>query len=465
VQDAAEEAYDRSSACTFTTFVAYEWTGTTGGSNNHRNVIFRTRSVPRTPTTFLDARTPAALWDALDSTCNDTGTSCAVLAIPHNGNLSAGGMFVAESRPGVPYTREEAERRARHEPLVEIFQHKGASECLFTALDPLGSEDELCGFELLSTAATPFCHDMPGFGFLGGCVEADDFARGGLRNGLLAASAIGVNPFRLGFIGSTDTHNAIPGATDEQSWQGHLGDTDDTVAERVAFDVTSIGGVRDNPGGLAVIWADENSRPALYDAMRRRETYATSGTRIVARFFGGWAYAPDLCGAADMVAQGYAGGVPMGGDLPAPAAGATAPTFVATAMRDPASAPLERLQIVKGWEEDGTTRERVYDVAGTPVTGGGVDLSTCEPTAPGADMLCAVWTDPDFDPSAGAFYYLRAVETPTCRWSRRLCNEAGVDCATLPATDPLRACCDPTVPRAIQERAATSPIVYAPEPD
>lgn len=476
VQDAAEDAYDRTSACAFTSFVGYEWTGTTGGNNNHRNVIFRNRSVMASPVSWFDARNESDLWDALEARCNDTDTPCDVLAIPHNGNLGAGAQFVpvADDMARTPYSREDAERRARLEPLVEVYQHKGSSECLFTSADPLASEDELCAWERLnndvctgaptdSPDCTPLCSVRPGVGFLNGCVDPGDMVRGSLRRGLSELARVGANPFQLGFIGSTDTHNGIAGAVDEAGFPGHVGVTDDDPPEQLAFSTVTIGGVRSSPGGLAVVWAEQNDRDSLFDAMRRRETYATSGPRIVARAFGGWSFSPDLCTDPGLVEAGYRDGVPMGAELSERPADATAPTFVVSALRDPMGARLERAQIVKGWlDADGQTHEIVYDVAGERDPMASVDLATCEPPDGGSDSLCGVWTDPAFDPSQPAFYYVRVVEIPTCRWSWHVCLAEGVDCATLPATDPLAACCDPRVPPTTQERAWTSPIWYVP---
>jgi len=210
-----------------------------------------------------------------------------------------------------------------------------------------------------------------------------------------------------------------------------------------------------------VVWAEENSREAIFDAMRRRETYATSGPRIIARLFAGWGYPADLCDAMDQLEQAYDGGVPMGGELPERPADA-APVFFVSALRDALGAPLQRIQIVKGWLEGDETRERVYEIAGDPDNGATVDEATCTPMGDGADALCETWTDPDFDPSVPAFWFARVVENPTCRWSRHACNAAGVDCATIDETDPLYDCCDPTVRHTIQERAWTSPIWYVP---
>ncbi len=473
IQDAAEEFYDRTPACAFTTFVGYEWSAATGVNNLHRNILFRNRSVPSTPISYLETPTPERLWSALERECLDSGTPCDVLAIPHNSNLGGGVFFVPEGDGGAPYTAAQASQRARLEPLVEIYQHKGASECLTGAVDPLASEDTLCDFEAIAPVlcttpgdppgCTNICSIGGGQGFTGSCVEPRDFVRAGLRTGLAEWARIGVNPFELGFIASTDTHSAIPGAVDEADWPGHVADYDADAAGRLRPPGSVPVSVNTNgPGGLAVVWAEENSRDALFDAMRRRETYATSGTRIVVRFFGGWSYPDTACSDPMLVQHGYEGGVPMGGELPPILAGATAPRFVVSALQDDLSVPLERIQIVKGWLDDAGTHEQVFDVAGAAGDGSTVDVATCTPTPRGSATLCDVWTDPSFDPTRPAFYYARVLEDPSCRWSRRLCNAEGVDCATLATDSPLRACCDGSLPDTIQERAWTSPIWYVP---
>lgn len=472
MQAAAEEFQDRSADCEFTTFVGYEWTGSAGGTNLHRNILFRGRSVQRVPVSYLDAPTAGELWTRLDATCLDTGTPCDLLSIPHNGNLGGGQMFVPMTEDGAAYDAEDAARRARLEPLVEIYQHKGASECVPGLDDPLASEDELCGFEMfhpnLCTGAAgdpPDCVGVcngGGVGFLGGCVGPGDLARGALRTGLAEEARVGVNPFRFGFIGSTDTHVSTAGLVREDGWPGHAGENEDEPADQLQVpEGALVRGRTASPGGLAVIWAEENSREALFDAMRRRETYATSGPRLVVRFFAGWAYPADLCDRADALETGYDEGVPMGGALSSAPDGA-APTFFVSALRDAMGAPLQRVQIIKGWLEGGETRERVYEVAGDPDNGASVDEATCAPTGDGFDSLCDVWTDPDFDPTQPAFYYARVLENPTCRWSRYACNALGLDCATLPADSPHAACCDPAIPHTLQERAWTSPVWYSP---
>jgi Protein of unknown function (DUF3604) len=453
IQDAAEAYYDRSAACRFTTFVGYEWTGMPAGDNLHRNVIFRSEVVQAYPTTYIETPTPEGLWHALESECLSAGNGCDVLAIPHNSNVSNGRMFTATRSDGAPLTAADARERAALETLAEVTQHKGDSECR------AGAEDELCSYEKLSM---PRMQDMAGGS--AAPLPPHIYVREALGLGLELQQRIGVNPFKLGLIGSTDTHLAAPGMVDEDQFRGHAAGT---VSAR--FGVPPYPDRPDfNPGGLAVLWAEENSRDALFEAMRRREAYGTSGPHITVRFFGGWDYPDDLCAKPDFAAQGYVGGVPMGGDLQHAGETTKAPRFAVWALRDPGasgapSAPLQRIQIVKGWVENGASRERVYEVAGDPDSGTSLDLQSCTP-APGADQLCRVWTDPDFDARALAFYYARVVENPSCRWNTWACNAQHVDCANPSSVpDELAACCDASVPKSIQERAWTSPIWYTPD--
>ncbi|MCH7599550.1 MAG: DUF3604 domain-containing protein [Myxococcales bacterium] len=465
--EASEAAYDRSAACRFTTFHAYEWTGGAGmGNNFHRNVIFANDIVPDIPLSFIEAPKLVDFWAGLGASCRNAGTGCDVLVIPHNSNLSAGRMFRTHLPDGSPIGITEASGRAEYELLVEIMQHKGESECMFG----LDTEDELCRFEKLklnnftgeyipATASPPV---------------ARQFIRNILKEGLRIESRLGVNPFKFGFVASTDTHLGTPGLVSESSsFPGHGG------AGKPAGDEV-IRGVPDylefNPGGLAVVWAEENSRSALFAGMQRKETYGTSGPRMQVRFFGGWDYPQDLCGDEAFARKGYDGGVPMGGDLGPPPESATdaselapAPVFAISALRDPGTTatpgtPLQQVQIIKGWLENGRRQERVYTIAGDSNNGSGVDLDSCRTWGPGFDTLCGVWRDPDFDARQPSFYYARVVENPTCRWSQKLCTANHIRCqdpGNVPAG--FEPCCEESHQRIIQERAWTSPIWYTPD--
>lgn len=468
IQEAAEAAYDRSSACSFTSFVAYEWSGAPNVSNQHRNILFRSEVVPELPTTFFEYRKPLDLWNNLQTECLDGLNGCDFISIPHNSNWSNGNMFVVEY-PGAETEEEEREAarfRARMEPIIEIYQHKGDSECINGLPSVLANTDEFCDFEKLpKNVDFEDCGDGVGQGAMAGagCTSKRDFIRGILKTGLQEQERIGVNPYKLGITASTDTHNGTPGATEEDNFAGHWGNNEDIPARRLERGSLTPGGVYNSAGGLTAVWAEENSRGALFDGMRQRETYGTSGTRIIARFFGGWDYPQDLCDSASLVQTGYDQGVPMGGDLPEPPNASTAPVFAVNALMDAGSAnkpgtPLQRIQIIKGWlEADGTLREQVYDVAGDPNNGASVDTATCETSGTGFESLCTVWTDPDFDPAQHAFYYARVLENPTCRWST-------YDCNTFPVDQRPETCSDPSIPKTVQERAWTSPIWYTPTP-
>jgi hypothetical protein len=459
--EAAEAAYDRSAACSFTSFVAYEYTATTGVSTQHRNVIFANAEVP-VPISYYEQPTRQGLWRELRRQCIDAGTGCDAIAIPHNTNESNGNSFVVEY-PGAATLddeRAQAEARAIAEPLIEIYQHKGDSECRNGVSGILGAIDEQCGFEKIRREGGEDCGDGVGSGGSTrmGCISRLDYVRGILLEGLREGTRLGVNPYRLGIIASTDTHNATPGNVEETSFAGHQGMNDDSQRKRLGDAFLDVSANEQGPGGLAGVWAEENSRPALFAALKRRETFGTSGPRMAVRFFGGFDLPADLCSDTRLVRTGYERGVAMGGVLPAAPGDGAAPRFAVHALRDPGTdsrpgTPLERLQIVKGWIEDGERHERVFDVAGAGGTAG-VDLDTCETTGTGgADSLCATWSDPDFDPARPAFYYARVLENPTCRWSTRQCLE-------LSPEDRPPACSDPIVPKTIQERAWTSPIWY-----
>lgn len=458
IQAAAEEAYDRTSACSFTSFVGYEWTANTSQKNLHRNVIFRNEIVPAAPTSYFDAQTPAQLWNALQASCIDGIPGCDVLAIPHNSNVSGGVMFETTGA-----TAAGNAQRAKWEPLVEIMQHKGDSECKAG----LGTTDELCSFEKIPFQAIGDPRNP------GGTPPALNFVRNALLEGLVQEQQTGVNPYRFGFVGGTDTHSSAAGGTEEDNYAGHLGFTESSPEFRLSTFNLVPGGIDANPGSLTVLWAEENSRESLWRAMKRREAYATSGTRPTVRFFGGYSLPADLCTQPDYAGTAYANGVPMGGEIPQCTACTPTPPdtpkFSVFALQDPGSpghpgTALQRVQIVKGWvDAGGVTHEQVFDVAGDALNGASVDTGTCTPQGAGFASLCTVWQDPGFDPSQPAFYYARVVENPSCRWSQHECVRAGVTCSgTTPSVAGYGSCCDPAVPKTIQERAWTSPIWYEP---
>lgn len=510
-QAAAEEEYDRSSRCQFSTFIAYEATSTPGGTNWHRNVIFRNDRVVRKPVTaidmamrrnpdpqrepprFIGAPEPVKLWDGLTADCleggnvtNGTGTRCDVLTIPHNPNLGGGVGTIPPLFYDPPDT-EEAAKRAYFEPLVEIFQDKGSSECRWDPRYGTGVEtsDELCDFELLDTTSLTAASGIGGSATSGAPAPQDfnprSFVRNVLKDGMAIADDYGgINPFKLGFVASSDHHNGTMGWHPENAtWFGHLGIED----VQPARDPSTI---QNNSGGHSVVWAEENSRDSIFEALRRKETYGTSGTRPIVRFFGGWDFTESLCG-RNFVPAAYRRGVPMGGDLARPPAGAVGPTFLAAAWMDDTGAglPLEQIQIIKGWvDAEGNTQEKVVSVAGIPgdPTEYGVD-EACVPQPPyGSEQLCGVWQDDEFDPNQRAFYYVRVLERPVCRYSTWICQDLGLNPFDLKACrlrlrvmrdvgDPRAvaggACCsdettEPIVQPVIQERAWTSPIWYTP---
>ena len=432
IQDMTNEANE---PCRFTALHGYEWTGSPFGSNLHRNVIFKNADVPSAPISYFEAPRPQQLWFGLTKQCIKGLSSCDAISIPHGSNSSSGVMFSpttgipgATQRGARPITAREARTRASFETLVEIIQHKGSSECrqLMEADDGTGLfiNDEQCAFEQIPRAFF-FLDPVPNKPF-----PRLSFAREGLKEGLTEFERTGVNPFKFGFIGSTDTHNATPGQVSDEEFAttGHIGGND-YEPDRNLNIRTAAAGIESNGGGLAVVWAEENTRESIFDAMKRRETYATSGSRMKVRFFGGWDYPAATCDSFDAVQAGYDGGVPMGGDLPereARRGNGSSPSFLVTALKDagndrPAT-DLQRIQIIKAWiDRRGVPQERVFDVAGSADNGASVDTDTCRTSGQGAASLCAVWNDPDFDADRPATYYARVLENPTCRWNQTFC--------------------------------------------
>ncbi|MGZ6013486.1 MAG: DUF3604 domain-containing protein, partial [Caulobacteraceae bacterium] len=425
--DVKEAAARNNDPGRFTTFVAYEYTSAPDGRNLHRNVIFRTAKVPTLPYTATMSPNPEDLWRTMDAW---RGKGIDVLAIPHNSNGSDGLMFEQTKRDGSPMDRAYAELRMRNEPLAEITQIKGTSET-HPSLSP---NDEWSNFEIMERYIGS---NHPVTKFHG------SYVREALKDGILMQETKGFNPFKFGFIGSSDTHNAAPGSVEERNFFSKVGRSDGTPVLRGSVppngaktwpadtpDSAHAAGPYQAWGasGLAGVWAEENSREAIFAALRRKETFATSGPRIRVRFFAGYDFPDDLPKHTNLVHEAYAKGVAMGSDLH-PSAG-RAPKFLIWGVRDPNSGYLQRAQIVKGWVENGKAREQVFDVACSdklvlnkttwrcPDNGAGVNLATCEPDRFKGDVeLRTLWTDPTFKPNQRAFYYLRVLENPSCRWS------------------------------------------------
>ena len=483
---AAENAYDRSSRCEFTSFIGYEYTGTPGLANIHRNVIFRNSVVPEVPVTYIEAPRDQLLWEKLNQSCPESD-GCSWVTIPHNSNLSNGRMFTPlgghhdhDEVTDDDDKRQHAEARLANEPVIEIFQHKGNSECINGLAAIYGEPDELCDVEAVrrfgqTRTITRIGHvagqvqpvtvevttaecaaGTGGDGMLGGgCVHETDFLRSNLLTGLADERELGINSAKLGVIASTDTHSSTPGATDEQNYGGHVS-REATSQERLQRGLLTTG-IEGNPGGLAGVWAVENSRDAIFEALERKEVFGTSGPRIEPRFFASWDYSSNLCDSDDRLELAYSGGVPMGADLTGEP-DAAGPVFLAMARADTIeSAPLQQLQVVKGWlDDEGRKHYKVYTIAGTPDNGAGVDLTTGERYGDGHQELCTVFRDPDFDPNEPAYYYLRAVENPSPRWSL-------MDCLRIDESERPAVCdADSDIPKVIQEMAWSSPIWYRP---
>jgi hypothetical protein len=456
-QAATERWYDRSAACEFTTLHGFEYSRSPASTKVHRNVIFRNEIVPELPISWIDTPHEPEFWRKLRAQCVETDSGCDAIAIPHNPNLSNGQLFAIWYR-GLPLEeqREQAKLRAGLEPLVEMVQNKGESECRNNFSGVVGGPDELCNFEKTRDMAADLedCGDGTGKGAQAGrgCTSRLDYARYALIEGLRERERIGVNPYEVGFIGSTDTHLGNPGDVAERSHVGSFGETPEealTVGENLRATAFT------SAGGLAGVWAEENTRDAIFAALARREAFATSGTRIQPRLFAGWDLPADVCESGELAATGYARGIPMGSALPARPSADAKLTFYVSGQGDPLSAPLERMQIVKAWHsEDGAFHEAVYDVA-TAERRASLDETTCEVSGTGPASLCATWSDPALDATRAAVYYARVVESPTCRWTTWKCN-------ALPAARRPDGCSHARIPRTIQERAWTSPVWFTP---
>lgn len=365
--------------------------------------------------------------------------------------------------------REFAALRAKLEPLAEIMQVKGESECRNGIASVMGAADELCNFEKLRPAREiiPDCGEEIGSGgmMLKGCTSRYSYVRYALAAGLSEHEKLGVNPFKLGIIAASDTHIGAPAVGLERGHQGSHGNDRDVQSRlisevEVPGDIATGSPVRYNPGGIAGVYARENSRPALFAAMQRRETFGTSGPRITPRFFAGWNLNENICQQENYLGDAYRHGIPMGGDITPPTPAAThSPVFVASATRDPrdGSNLLQQIQIIKGWiDADGKTHQAVYTMAGNTDSDASVDPKTCAVSGTGFKQLCGSWKDPDFDPAVATVYYTRVLENPSCRWSH-------YDCLSLPEQERPASCSDPELPWQVQERAWTSPIWYWPQ--
>ena len=453
--ETADEYYAPGS---FTAFIGYEWTSTPGGNNLHRVVIFKggaDEAGQVVPFSSFDSADPEDLWAYLADYESRTGGR--VMAIPHNSNLSNGLMYDTKTLEGDPLTSAYANMRMRFEPLHEMTQMKGDSE----THPELSPDDEFADFETwdkanLTGAAATTSEMLPG-----------NYARSALKRGMELEADLGVNPFKQGFIGSTDSHTSLATAGENnyfgkaslmepgpERWEHIL------IKSPISDELTSLAS-ETGAAGLAAVWATENTREALFEAMERRETFATTGPRMTVRVFAGWDFSADDLHRADFAKHGYANGVPMGGDLTTAPSGQV-PNLVIRVLRDPDGANLDRVQVIKGWlDANGETHERVYDVecadernvrngrCDRPV-GNTVDVGAATYTNTiGDPLLFAHWTDPDFDPNLDAFYYVRVLEIPTPRWTAFDAVRFNVD---MPDE----------VPMMLQERAYTSPIWYTP---
>ena len=442
----------------FTAMTGFEWSATPKGDNLHRIILFRDgaeKTDQTVPFSLWDSEDPQDLWKYLADYEEKTGGQ--VFALPHNGNLSNGIMFGEKTSMGKRMTRAYAESRARWEPLHEMTQIKGDEET-HPLLSP---DDEFADFENWDVSN------------LGGSAPKDpsmlryEYARSALKLGLQLGDELGANPYKFGLIGASDSHTALS-TTREENFFGKYQHTEPgpdrhngevIPAEDPALRVLT---QEEGASGLMAVWARENTRGDLFDSMRRKEVYATTGTRIRVRVFGGWNFAPEDVTTPDFAAKGYHNGVPMGGDLTGAPDG-VAPSFLIRALRDPDGANLDRVQVIKGWlDSSGNTHEQIYDVAVSDGREIGADGRTREPVGSTVDLekatftntignavFATYWRDPDFDPAQYAFYYVRVIEIPTPRWTTYDAAFFGIDRPDK-------------VPPTVQDRAYTSPIWYSP---
>ena len=430
----------------FTTLIAFEWTSIPNGRNMHRNVFFRNDTGPKAPYSSFDSYYPEDLWtyqEVQRTAGNDN------FAIPHNGNVSDGWMYSPNKFLAGPMDARYAKRQALNEPLTEIIQTKGSSDT-HPAMSP---NDEFANFELFPNLINVGQPSQIKYGYI----------RQGLVEGMILEDKLGSNPFKMGIVSGADSHSGYSN-NEEFNFHGSHGALEDTPKKRLNPVVDAAGDIpaRLGTAGATAVWADENTRAGIFDAMQRKETYGTSGTLIRLRFFGGWNYSKNLLKDKDFAKKAYKRGVPMGGDLPKKAG--KAPTFVVQAMKDPQSGNLDRIQIIKGFiNKWGRTDEKIYDVALSdarkadpktgkiPSVGNTVDIKKATYTNDiGDTQLGTVWTDPDFDSKQKAVYYVRVLEIPTPRWSTYDAAKSG-----LPIPE--------GIPATIQERAWSSPIWYTPE--
>ena len=425
----------------FTTFSAYEYSPPLPKrGKHHRNVIFKGSETSRIAYSAFHARTAPILWEMLEQDCQD---ECEFLTIPHNLNKTWGLAYAEETIDGDAYSLQDWHRRIEYEPVAEMMQIKGASECATTALN----NDEECGFEQFFAQ----CEEGENID----CMTNSSMWRDGLKIGMKIQERDGINPFQVGAIGATDNHNAIPGDTEEYDYRGGAGIFESPAIKRYDRETALLR----NPGGLAAVWAPENTRSALFEAMQRKETYATSGNRISLRFFASEQFPENFSESEDKVALAYLSGVPMGSHV-FQGSDSSAQFFV-SASQDPMAAPLDRLQIIKGWIADGEMHEKVIDIACSdnrqPNQSGKcseleapVNLNNCAVAAnKGAAQLATVWQDPNHDPNQNAFYYVRVLEIPSCRWSTYDALRLG---------QPVKE----GYPASHRERAWSSPIWFTP---